>query len=106
MKLQSMELFPFSKNIEIDPFMIKKPKPRFLGFGHNSTSNNSVDQCCIFLKLFFWMDGFVDGPNAVLGGVNQPALNFAEEGVLIVFYSNKSFVFRERILKTIKQQNK
>ena len=38
-------------------------------------------------------DGFADGPNAVLGGVNQPALNSAGEGVLVVFYSNKSFVF-------------
>ena len=25
----------------------------FLGFGHNSTSNNSVDQCGIFLKPSF-----------------------------------------------------
>ena len=38
-------------------------------------------------------DGFADGPNAVLGGVNQPALNSAGEGVLVDFYSNKSFVF-------------
>ena len=39
-----------------DPFMIKKLKPRFFefrGFGLNSTSNNSVDQSCIFLKLSF-----------------------------------------------------
>ena len=48
--------FRFWKYWPIDPFMIKKPKPRFFefrGFGHYSTSNNSVNQCCIFLKSSF-----------------------------------------------------
>ena len=41
--------------------MIKKLKPRFFefrGFGHNSTSNKSVDQCCIFLKSSFLCASF------------------------------------------------
>ena len=56
-----MELFFVLKIMKIDPFMIKKTKPRFFefqGFGHTSTSNNSVDQCCIFLKSSFWSASF------------------------------------------------
>ena len=45
-----MELFVV-ENINIGPFIIKKPKNGFLSFGVSAltlTFNNSVDQCYIF----------------------------------------------------------
>ena len=49
----AFSVFEHIKNL---PFYDKEPKPRFFefrGFGHNSTSNNSVDQCCIFWNRLF-----------------------------------------------------
>ena len=62
--------FPFLKILKNDPFMKKKTKTslfEFRGYGHNSTSIYSVDQCCIFLKASFLMRIFrrdaSDNPN-------------------------------------------
>jgi len=57
-RYEAVEYGAFSvfENIENLPLYDKKKKKRFFefrGFGHNSTSNNSDDQCCIFLKSSF-----------------------------------------------------